>query len=427
MEYLNVVKLVGIALIVVLALSLGVGAKTVQAATLFGLAHLGKNGPSTLYTIDTTDGKATEIGPTGFERCSGMDFRAGTLFATCERANGSDTHVLIMIDLETGIGAEVGPTGIETLLEDIIVSGRYFETATDISFQNSGELFAYLQTVDDAQIFPFLARIDIAAGSAVLTRLPNFTNTFGNGNGIAISPGDKLFHADERSLNTLNQTSGVAIPELALDLVFPPNECPNQSANFDCRVNAMDFNLDGTLFASVNHKFDSAVENFLATIETKGDTTVAVTIIGPTVDGLDAIAFGPAASAPPAPPAPPGKAELGDLKCYEVKRPRETPKFEDFDVTLNDRFDVINRNTHVEKVETICTPVVGQDSTAPSSPSFTCYKIKDKGEHVGEYEEGQPKFQQLDVTVGNELYGEGQVLTLKKPKVICVPSTIDVH
>ncbi len=79
MENLNVVKLVGIALLVALALSLGVGAKTVQAQILFGLAHLGKNGPSTLYTIDTTDGKATEIGPTGFERCSGMDFRAGTL------------------------------------------------------------------------------------------------------------------------------------------------------------------------------------------------------------------------------------------------------------------------------------------------------------------------------------------------------------
>ncbi len=87
-------------------------------------------------------------------------------------------------------------------------------------------------------------------------------------------------------------------------------------------------------------------------------------------------------------------------------------------MTLNDRFGG-SIETRVEKAERVCTPV--PDVTS-STAGFTCYKIK----YEDYQEKGQPKFQQLDVEVWNELYGEGQALTLKKPKVICVPSTIVV-
>ncbi len=92
---LNIVKLAGIALIVALAISLGVGGKAAQAQTLFGLAHSGPDGLSTLYRINPSTGGFDPVGSdTDFQRCSGMDFDAsGTLFATCER--GDDTHVLI--------------------------------------------------------------------------------------------------------------------------------------------------------------------------------------------------------------------------------------------------------------------------------------------------------------------------------------------
>lgn len=47
------------------------------------------------------DGAATTIGPIGFERVGGMDFHpvTGVLYAAGERADGSNTPVLITIDV----------------------------------------------------------------------------------------------------------------------------------------------------------------------------------------------------------------------------------------------------------------------------------------------------------------------------------------
>ena len=84
-------------------------------------------------------------------------------------------------------------------------------------------------------------------------------------------------------------------------------------------------------------------------------------------------------------------------------------------MTLDDEFD--SKFTRVKKPESICVPVGGSE-ISDATPSLTCYKIKDV--------KGQQEYQQLDVVVGNDLYGEGQALTLKKPKVLCVPSTIVV-
>ena len=422
MGNLNIVKLAGITLIMALALSLGVGTKAAEAQTLFGLAHSGSDGWSRLHRINPATGRSDPIGRgTGFQRCSGMDFDAsGTLFATCERAS-DNTHVLITIDPSTGEGKgeEVGPTGVGT------GPWAIFKTMSDISFRNlDGAMFAYLKTVDDSLYFPYLATIDI--GSAAVT-LQRPTVTFGNGNGIAFSPEDELFHADEESLNTLNTLDlaiGVATP--VINLVFPgPPDPPGQGCcNNIPRVNSMDFQPGtGILFASVNDKLlqssgDGKLPrtNFLATIDT---TTGNVTIIGKTVKGLDAIAFAPAVTATPPVKAdtPPVKAELGSFKCYGVKRPYGTPKFEEVEMMLDDEFD--SKFTRVKNPESICVPVskdISEISDATSS--LTCYKIKDVN--------GQPKFQQLDVEVWNELYGEGQALTLKKAKVVCVPSTIEV-
>ena len=73
-----------------LALFLNGSGQAVAQTMLFGAANLGKNGPSTLYILDPITGVATPVGPIGFERVSGMDFRAdGRLFATGER---TDVH-----------------------------------------------------------------------------------------------------------------------------------------------------------------------------------------------------------------------------------------------------------------------------------------------------------------------------------------------
>lgn len=293
---------------------------------------------------------------------------------------------------------------------------------SDISFRPSGDvLYAYLVKLN------FLATIDVANGEATLIMPPGGIGNSGIGNGIAFSPDDELFHAEDEFLNTLDLATGVATH--VVNLVFPGPPGPSSPACCDnvTRVNAMDFQPGtGILFASVNDRLlkgPSVVErphkNFLATIDT---TTWEVIIKGKTVNGLDAIAFAPAATATPAASASLAKAELGDLKCYGVKRPKGTPKLAKIEVTLKDRFDG-SIEIRVEKAESVCTPAPDvPDSTA----GFTCYKIKYEEKHEKKHEEGQPKFQQLDVLVENDLYGEGQALTLKKPKVICVPSTIEV-
>jgi hypothetical protein len=145
---------------------------------LFGAAHLGPNGMSSLYSIDPATGAPTLIGPIGFERVSAMDVGPdGSLYATGERADGSNIHVLITIDRATGAGTEVGPTGVEFL--------GFGDTVSDISFRHSdGALYAYLEAGDG------LGTIDPATGAA--TALGPTGTASCCGNGIAFSPLDGL-------------------------------------------------------------------------------------------------------------------------------------------------------------------------------------------------------------------------------------------
>jgi hypothetical protein len=268
------------ALVVAVALlaAANFGLRTADAqpdAVLYGAAHSGPDGPSTLYTIDPSMGAATLIGEVGFERISGMDFDAsGSLFATGERSDGSNTHVLLTIDPDTGEGTEVGPTGVE---------GLGFRTVAGLSFRNcDGALYAYLEAGDG------LGTINPSTGGATAL---GPTNVSGWGNGIAFSSDDTLYHANQEALHTLNQSTGDAT-------VVAPMDFPPAAADFP-RINAMDLQPGtGTLFASLNNGegWVPEHENFLATVDTG---TGVVTMIGSTVDGLDAIAF-----APPPPPTP---------------------------------------------------------------------------------------------------------------------------
>jgi hypothetical protein len=410
------VKLAGLTLVVTLAISLGVGKKAAQAQTLFGLAHQGNAGVSTLYTIDTSNGTATDVGPTGFNRCSGMDIDAsGTLFATCESADGFDTHVLVTIDPGTGAGVEVGPTGIESL--DL-------GTATDISFRNlDGILFGYFLS----SVFASngLGTFNLVTGEANVQAVANL---FEAGYGLAFSPSGTLFLASSvlgagpfgGNLRTLNPDTGEE--KSITELVFSPLAVDRP------RINAMDFDpRTGLLFASLNDKLSKTddPENYLAIVNT---TSGDVFIIGRTVDGLDAIAFGPEAAAP--------QAELSDFKCYDIKGPKRAhfkglgthfrglrahfrgPKwasgFEGVEVTLADEF-APESTTRVGNAEVFCT-AVSKDGAEIADPtaSLTCYNIRDV--------EGGTNEEQ-DVVVEDEIRGQ-QALTLRAPKLLCVPSVV---
>ena len=254
-----------------------VGSIFVNRPVLYGVAYTGRNALSTLYTIDSATGEATEVGPIGFERCSGMAFdTSGITYATCERSDGSNTHVLITIDRSTGTGTEVGPTGIESIDVDGDGFADSLDTATDLSFSLDGTLHANFAGFLTRPRLMVIGTIDLFTGAT--TVLGETVREAGSA--IAFSPDDTLFKAGT-SLYTLDVMDGAAT--LVAGLLFSPPVVAFP------RINAMDFEPGtGILFASINDGNNGSGPNYLGTIDT---TTGDVTIIGQTVDGLDALVW----------------------------------------------------------------------------------------------------------------------------------------
>ena len=249
-----------------------------SSSLLYGAVNDGPDEPSILYTIDPETGEATEVGPIGFERVSGMDFDAATatLFATGEQF-GSETHMLLTIDPATGAGTEVGPTGIESFTR--VNRGFSKDTATDLSFRNlDGALFAYTLRNDG------LATADL--GSGAMTEISADVSAItgrGAGFALAFSPDDTLFMSNRVGLHVLDPEPGNA-PVIA---TIPLSLSPELSA-FG-RLNAMDYEPDsGILFGSFLTGSQNDQDNVLVTIDT---TTGVVTVIGETVSALDALAW----------------------------------------------------------------------------------------------------------------------------------------
>ena len=262
---------------------------TIQAQELYGISHLGSNGLSTLHTIDKETGAADAVGPVGFERCGSMDFDAqGTLYAICERPDGSDITVLVKIDITTGAGLEIGPTG-------------NCQSWTDMSFRNSdGTLYATGYNNDPMSpctetmgfVQNWLTTINTGTGQSTLINIINQAQ--GAGNAAAFSPGDSLYYLvgdfstpGTNILYTVNlQTGGVTV-------ISNPTY-PGLIADDIPRSNAMDFDqASGVLYLSVvnGSGMQMTRRNFIGMIEDVN--TGLVTIIGPTVEGLDAIAIKP--------------------------------------------------------------------------------------------------------------------------------------
>jgi WD40 repeat protein len=188
---------------------------------------------------------------------------AGTLYATGSSARTGE-HVLLTIDPVTGVGTAVGPTGVE---------GLGFDTVTDLAFRNGdSRLYVYFGPGDTA------GTLDRATGKAMVL---GSSGVFCCGNGIAFSPEDLLFHANDHALYLLNQEGDMATVIANLTFHPPADKRP--------RINGMDFHPGtGLLFASLSDGSADLLETYLATINTM---TGEVTIIGRTVDGLDALAW----------------------------------------------------------------------------------------------------------------------------------------
>lgn len=226
----------------------------VQATpTVYGSAYTGPGGAATLYNIDPNTGAATSIGAIGFNQVGGIDFNSsGILYGVGKRVSDG-VQVLLQINPTTGAGTQVGATTLSTDVQDI-------------SFRNSdGALFGY----SGGNLYTF----SIATGAATL--VGNVGDGFPTGNGLAFSPFDTLYKADNIALRTINQSNGSST--IATLLTY--------SNAFD-RVNGMDFdNATGILWGSVK---DGGSNNYLASIDIG---TGAVTYVGLSVSGLDALSI----------------------------------------------------------------------------------------------------------------------------------------
>jgi hypothetical protein len=220
---------------------------------IYGSAYTGPGSPASLYNVNPNTGASTLIGAIGFNQVGAIDFNitSGVLYGVGKRTSDG-TQVLLTINPATGAGTEVGPTALSVDLQDI-------------SFRNSdGVLYAYAA----GDIYT----ISTITGTATL--VGNAGDAFPQGNGLAFSPLDTLYKADNASLRSINQVTGGAT--VVTGLSYPIS---------GSRANGMDFdNATGILWASVTT--GSGGTNYLATINVSNGN---VTDIGATQHGMDAL------------------------------------------------------------------------------------------------------------------------------------------
>jgi hypothetical protein len=261
--------------------------------TIYGAAFNGPNGSARLYSISPTTGAFALVGFIGFSTVSALATGPDgfTLYGVGSDGTNFD---LIAINRFSGNAAAIGPTGL---------SGPF----QDIAFRPSdGKLFGY----SGGSIYT----INTTTGAATFV---GDTGNFPLGNALAFSATNILYTANERELDIVNQSTGALTTAVLLN--YDP------AFGSGSRANAMKFNpSDGMLYASVANGFPGS-EWSLGIIDIG---TGNVTRIGPTVPGLDAITFGPAAPPPAgAVPAPSSwllaAVGLASVALYQL-RPRRT-------------------------------------------------------------------------------------------------------
>jgi hypothetical protein len=248
-----------------------------STSTIYGSAFSGSSGASTLYTIDATTGAATVVGPIGVARVGALAFGPnGKLYGVGFDTTANDS-VLITINPATGAGTVVGLLGAD-------------DATQDIAFRpGDGKLFAYV----GGSIYT----IDTATGVGTLV---GDTGDFPDGNAIVFA-GGTLYLANSGgggangTLQTINQATGAVTDAVAFTYGagFTPANNPRAAGmKFDAAT--------GILYAVIVEGSGPSNTRFLATINT---ATGAVTDIGTSVAGLDALAIA-AAATPPSPVAP---------------------------------------------------------------------------------------------------------------------------
>jgi uncharacterized membrane protein len=97
-------------------------------------------------------------------------------------------------------------------------------------------------------------------------------------------------------------------------------------------------------------------------------------------------------------------------QCYDLKTPKHAARFEAREVSLSDAFgDAIST---VKKGKRLCAPAeVDGIAVADSEAHLLCYDVSETS-----------GWRSFEVRVSNQ-FGDGQILAVKEPKRLCVPST----
>jgi hypothetical protein len=208
--------------------------------------------------------------------------KKGVMYAVGSRNDAANTHLLVTIDLETAEPTEVGPTGLENFV-GVFPQRRVIP---DLTFSKSGKLFAYT--------FPGggLATIDLKTGAATQRIPPGFPGTgFHNGGGLAFSPDRILYHGGDSGDQPGQGSAGLQALDpkdsevlFELPLLFPVG------FGLDPRPNTMDFEPESEVLYSLFKANFMEQATYFGVID---PVTGVATVLGPTADGMAALAWGP--------------------------------------------------------------------------------------------------------------------------------------
>ena len=215
---------------------------------------------SNLYTLDPATGAVkSTIGAIGFAVTGlAVDPKTGTLYGVTGASDPSSPGFLITINKTTGAGAIVG---------DLFPTNT--SPVADITFTSDGTLYGWSEATDE------LVTISKTTGLATVVGASGIS-TFGSG--IAASPGNVLFLTGEGvtgALRTVDRATGVTTVVATL----------SGGGTGTTPINALAFN-GSTLYGSLSGS--GTATSTLITINT---TTAAITVVGPSVNKMDAIVF----------------------------------------------------------------------------------------------------------------------------------------
>jgi hypothetical protein len=248
-------RLLSLLVATVLALT----AARASAAILYGAT--GGSAVSDLYVIDQNTGAAVSVGSIGYA-VTGLAFNptTGVLYGSTSRLSSVAPESIITIDLSTGAGTLVGATQAGPL--------------ADIAFSSSGTLYGWSEGSDG------LVTVNLGTGNAAT--VGNF-GQFTRGSGLEFDATGTLYSAGriegflDGALHIVNPATGASAGTLNTG---PDPTQPVNSLAYDP--------VSGLLYGSLR-------TSQLVSIDLANG---AITTIGASVTGLDALAFQPSAAVP---------------------------------------------------------------------------------------------------------------------------------